>query len=358
MPKRELFLKIMDYEKVDHVPVIHWAGWQEFNEMMSDMGVEIHQQHEYFQTESYDQKSILDTVNSGLFPAFEAEVFEETDEYRIVRDIDGVIVKDFKHKSSIPQHIEYGLKGRGEIDEYLKRLQYSEERLPQNWSQIAQEYGASDNLIIMYCGSMMGCIRNWMGVEGLAMTLYDDPDMIRELVDATSDMVCRLAERVLKDVQVDVGFFWEDMSFKNGPLVSPKHFREIAGPGYTKITDTMKNLGVKHFMVDSDGVTDSLVPIWLENGVDILFPFEVGSWNADPMDYRKKYGKDLRILGGIDKSIVTKGSSVARIDKAIEQRMPLIKDGGYIPMPDHLMPPDTDIDLYKYYIDKIRNLRF
>jgi len=37
-----------------------------------------------------------------------------------------------------------------------------------------------------------------------------------------------------------------------------------------------------------------LVEPWLDSGVNTFFPIEIGVWNADPMAYRKKYGKDNR----------------------------------------------------------------
>lgn len=77
---------------------------------------------------------------------------------------------------------------------------------------------------------------------------------------------------------------------------------------------------------------------------------------ADPMDYRKKYGRDLRIIGGVDKRELAKGRKA--IDREIERRVPLMKDGGFIPMPDHLIPPDVPLDDYTYYLDCMRKLRF
>ena len=357
MPKRELFMKILNYEKFDHMPVLHWVGWDEFNiKLEKETGVGVYDQAEYFDAESIGVKSYLDMINTELYPPFEEEVIEETDKYSIVRAKDGVVLKKFKEKSSIPHFIDFTLKDRSSLKEYKKRLRYTEERFEKNWVEKAQGYKDLGNLIIFNAGSMIGWIRNWMGVENLAITLYDDPDMIRELVDVTSDMVCKLAERVAKEIQIDIGSFWEDICFRNGPLVSPKHFKEIAGPGYKKITSTMKNLGVDHSIVDCDGVVESLVPIWLDNGIDVIYPFEIGVWNADPMEYRKKFGKELRIIGGVDKRVLYK--SYKEIDDEIERRIPLMKEGGYIPMLDHLLPPDTDLDKYRYYLEKIRSLRF
>lgn len=356
MPKRELFMRIMNYEKFDRMPVIHWCGWDEFNENLQALSVGLYEQAEYFDAESLSVGSMLDMVNPGLCPAFEEETIEETDTYRIFRADDGVVLKDLKHKSSIPQYLEFRLKDRSGLEEYKKRLRFTTDRLSADWPARAHAYQSQGNLIIFDAGSMIGWIRNWMGVENFCVALYDDPDMIREIIDELSDTVCALAERVAKEIQIDVGWFWEDICFRSGPLLSPKHFKELAGPGYNKITSTMRNLGVNHFAVDCDGVVESLISTWLENGVDIILPFEVGVWNADPMDYRRRFGKDLRILGGIDKRVLYQ--TVKDIDDEIERRIPLMQEGGYVPMIDHLIPPDVNIENYRYYLDRIRSLRF
>ena len=60
--------------------------------------------------------------NLNLLPAFEEEVIEDTDEYRIFRASDGVVQKDWKKKSCIPHYIDYTLKTADDWPEYKKRL--------------------------------------------------------------------------------------------------------------------------------------------------------------------------------------------------------------------------------------------
>jgi uroporphyrinogen-III decarboxylase len=84
-------------------------------------------------------------------------------------------------------------------------------------------------------------------------------------------------------------------------------------------------------------------------------PLEIGTWLADPLAFRRRYGKELRIVGGIDKRELEKGPRA--IDREIERRMPLVRDGGYVPMPDHYITPQTSLDDFRYYLEKIRGIR-
>ena len=138
--------------------------------------------------------------------------------------------------------------------------------------------------------------------------------------------------------------------------MSPDIFDECVAPGYRKIRNKLESYGVKLLSIDTDGDVARLIGHWLEAGVNVQFPIELGTWNADSMAYRKKYGKELRIIGGLNKLALEKGR--AAIDEEIQRRLPLMRDGGYVVLPDHLITPDTPLADYKYYLEQIRALRF
>ena len=354
MTTRELFNSIMHYGEFDRMPVIHWGGWTETRERWIAEGMPADvDEHEYFNAAPLGYWVVNDP---GLFPAFEVEILEETDEYKIYRNSDGVVCKEWKHKSSIPQYTDYLLKNRQDWPEFKKRLQPDPARIPADLDDRIEKAKESGQILIAGAGSMIGWIRNWMGVENLAYICYDDRDLLSEMVDTIADLVCWQLDIVLPKVKVDIGWGWEDICFRTGPLVSPQVFKECAVPGYKKISSKLREYGVDLYAVDCDGMIDDLVPLWLEGGVNVMFPVEIGVWNADPMEFRRKYGKELRVFGAINKLEIAKGP--AAIDAEIERRIPLMKQGGYVPLPDHLVVPDTSLLDYKYYLDRIRSLRF
>ncbi len=354
LTNRELWRNIMYYAEFDRMPVFHWKGWPETYERWYNEGLpKDADEHEYFNATSIHSWV---TINIELYPPFEEETIEETNEYRIYRQSDGVICKDWKNKSSIPHYIDFVLKDASSWHEYQKRLQPDEGRIPKDFDEQIEKALKSDAPISVNTGSMVGWIRNWMGVENFSYLCYDDRDTLAEMVDTISNLVCWALEYILPRVKVDCGWGWEDICFRTGPLISPEIFKEVAVSGYRKIADKLLEYGVDLYVVDSDGMIDHLVPLWLEGGVNVMFPIEIGAWEADPMVFRKKYGKELRIIGGIDKLVIPKGSKA--IDEEIERRLPLMKEGGFIPLPDHLITPETPLEYYKYYLEKIRGLRF
>ena len=79
---------------------------------------------------------------------FPTAVLEETDEYRIHRNANGRIVKDWKDQTSTPMLIDYTIKTREDWDEYKHRLTPTAERI--DWASFeaarerAHRYGQYD----------------------------------------------------------------------------------------------------------------------------------------------------------------------------------------------------------------------
>ena len=98
----------MHYGDFDRMPVLHWAGWPETKERWQAEGLpqDVDQQ-QYFHANSFWEYV---GVNIDLYPSFEEEVLEETTEYRIFRQWDGVVCQDWKHRSCIPHYIDFTLK--------------------------------------------------------------------------------------------------------------------------------------------------------------------------------------------------------------------------------------------------------
>jgi uroporphyrinogen decarboxylase len=130
--------------------------------------------------------------------------------------------------------------------------------------------------------------------------------------------------------------------------------RKFMVPRYKKITELLRRNGVDVIFLDSDGNVEQLVPLWLEAGINYIWPFEVAAGN-DAVAMRKKYGKDLIIGGNIDKRALIKGKEA--IKEEVMSKVPfLLEQGGYFPSIDHVVPPDVTFENYCYYINLMREV--
>jgi uroporphyrinogen decarboxylase len=208
--------------------------------------------------------------------------------------------------------------------------------------------------ISLEVGSFYGFLREWVGSERILYMFYDDPVLIEDMMEQVLYLEIEVIKRTLKDIKVQQVTFWEDMCYKAGPLISPAMVRKFMMPRYKKITDLLHSYGVDVIYLDSDGNVEQLLPLWLEVGINLIWPFEVAAGN-DVVALRKQYGRDLIIAGGIDKRALTKGKEAIR--EEVMSKVPfLLEMGGYFPSVDHAVPPDVTFENYCYYINLMREV--
>ncbi|TFH05378.1 MAG: hypothetical protein E4H09_02090 [Spirochaetales bacterium] len=353
MNSRDRFLATMNYRERDRCP---WGEMGFWPETLDRWHTEGWPDGTYLnQYLGFDRLREDVGVATGFIPAFDEKVLEEDDTYRVVRRGSGDVVKEFKGKISfrMPQWIDFPLKTRSDWEESIRpRLDpASPTRYPEYWDEKVQMWKGRDYPLTIRMGSIFGWIRNWMGLEGISLALYDDPAWIQEMMDYLVDFCCRCCERALTDVDLDYVLLWEDMAYKTGPLISPEMFRRFMLEPYKKLTGFIKAHGVDLIIVDSDGNAESLLPLWIEGGVNGFYPIERAA-GMDAVQLRERFGRDLRLLGGIDKRAMIAGGGA--IDVELAHVIPLIKEGGFIPWCDHHVPPDVSLENYRYYVERMK----
>jgi Uroporphyrinogen decarboxylase (URO-D) len=366
MNSRERALAVLRYQSYDRLPLVHFGYWRETLEKWRDEGHltedEAKNCHDGNATDlaigaklgfDFNWQNMFYT-NDRLRPPFESKVIEVfPDGRRHVLDGNGVIFVQQPGAGSIPAEIDHLLKDRASWETHFKeRYQWSPERVDMN--DLEQlKVTPREVPVGLHCGSLFGKIRDIMGVEGVSYLYVDDEPLFREIVDVVGDLCYRNTELALSLGNVfDFAHFWEDICFKNGPLVSPAVFREYVGPHYQRIANLLRSRGIDIISLDCDGWIDALIPIWIENGVNTMFPIEVGTWEASLQPWRQQYGKTLLGVGGMNKTIFAHDR--AAVDAEVERLKPLVGLGGYIPCPDHRIPPDAKWDLVQYYCDRMR----
>jgi len=218
---------------------------------------------------------------------------------------------------------------------------------------LADLFDAQGLPIGVHCGSLFGKIRDYVGLVGLSYLTVDDPMLLEEMIETVAELCYQAAKSTLEaGFVLDFGHFWEDICYRAGPLVNPRFFKAKVGPGYRRITDLLHSHGIHIVSLDCDGKIDALIPTWLENGVNTMFPIEVGTWHASIKPWREKYGRELRGIGGMDKKVFAYDR--AAIDEEVERLKELVDLGGYIPCPDHRIPPDAKWENVQYYCERMR----
>jgi len=351
MTHRERFLATMRYQTVDRVPYRDAGAWPETIER--------------WKTEGYDPDKTPFTSDptdgfGGWFfptPRFERVVTEEDERSVTYINPEGILIRERKDypASSMPQFLRFPVETREDFRTFwAERMQPDlAKRIGPDWREQLTSRRDRDVPFVIIAdrwGGFFGPLRNLVGVEDLCTMFYTDPAFVEEMMDAAADLIIQIMGQVLDCTSVDFFGFWEDMGHKTGPLIGPDLVRTFMLPRYRRVTDFLRARGVEFISLDSDGDISSLIPIWLESGINIVYPFEV-QCGMDVVKARREFGRDLRICNGIDKRAIARGREA--IDAELERVAPLVKDGGYIPGPDHSLPPDVSFANYCYFMEAL-----
>ncbi|HDZ19927.1 hypothetical protein LCGC14_0095060 [marine sediment metagenome] len=351
MTGRERFNAQMHHQPFDRSVNIEFGYWSENFELWPLFkDNDIVGNHE---VDAFFNFDYMDGVwgNCGMHPGFEYEILEDKGDTIISRDGMGLISESPKDgHSTIPHIIDWTVK------------------TPEDWKRVKDEHFNLDDParivdieaykkhqspdrdypLSVACGSLIGNVRDMLTFEGLAFATYDYPEMVEDMVEVRCQLVENFLDQVLGEFDFDFATGWEDICFKQGPIVSVPFFRDIVLPRYKRIGDKLKAAGVDLWHTDCDGDVRLLIPMFLEAGLNIMFPFEVNS-SGHPGEMLDKYGPDLRIMGGVDKLELAKGPDA--IKAYLETLGPYVAKGGFIPFCDHRCPPDVDPDDYIFYLD-------
>ena len=298
----------------------------------------------------------IEAIGGATFmsPPIEEREIEVRDGKRIVINEDGLLA-------------EVPLEGGGSsIPHFLK----SSVTTPEDWKKIKEEHfclkhpsrivnveeikmripadEVRDFPLGIYCGSMIGKIRDMLTFEGLAYATYDYPKMVEDMVETVCQLIEHSIDQLLPHFKFDYASGWEDICFNHGPIVSLDFFKETVVPRYKRINKKLKENGIDIWYTDCDGDVRPLLPYFLESGINCLFPYEVNSC-AHPGELLDEYDGELRIMGGVDKMCLGEGPGA--IKTYLQSLEKYVVKGGYIPFCDHRCPPNVKPKDYLYYLD-------
>ncbi len=351
MNDRERWNRVLHYQSVDHVPDQEFGYWSDTLRVWHRQGLprEVNTNglaDQYFGFARRDTAG----VKVGLYPAFRRRILGWEGDEKLI--LDGTGAKCLVRRdgnSTIPQFLEYPIKDRASWERFRERLDpRTHGRYPDDWEARKAEWATRDYPLVVGAGSLFGWLRNWIGLENISYMLFEQRDLVEEMMDHLVYLITTVLKRAVEEVQFDAASMWEDMAYKAGPMISPRLFAELMVPRYKQITGFLRQHGIDVVYLDCDGNINQLVGLWLEAGVNCMFPLEIRG-GSDPIPIRERYGKQVLLLGGVDKTQLIAGKVAIRTE--VERLGKLVADGGYIPHVDHRVPPDVTLENYRYYLE-------
>jgi uroporphyrinogen decarboxylase len=166
-----------------------------------------------------------------------------------------------------------------------------------------------------------------MGYETLCYQLYDDPALVQAIYERSLAIDSRKTSLMLQFERVKLIWGSDDMGFRSGTLISPKATRQYVLPGHQALAGLAHDAG-RAYILHSCGNLDAIMP-------DLIHIVRIDGKHSyedvitPPEEAKRRWGKHISILGGIDLDFLCRSDSSAvrrRTRQVLESCFP---GGGY-----------------------------
>jgi Uroporphyrinogen decarboxylase (URO-D) len=241
---------------------------------------------------------------------------------------------------------------RRELDAHRRRLDPDDpRRLPKGWAKSLRAWKARDHVLMLrvHRGFFLSMgVADWSRFSEVIRLLITNPQFVRDAMAIQADFAARLADKVLREVEIDAAIFTEPIGGNDRPLISPQMYEDFVLASYEPVFAVLRRHRVETNVFRTFANSRLLIPSVLKGGFNCLWACEV---NVDAMDYRdirRDFGRGFRLIGGIDLDALRRGKEAIR--REIEEKVPpLLTEGGYVPLADGRVREDVPFENYVYY---------
>lgn len=244
--------------------------------------------------------------------------------------------------------------------EYRKAFDITDRRFPEDWEDTVRRLENRDHVVCIWAvrGFFQALgVGDWPTLESALVGTVREPEKIRARMEHYGEFCSWMLERTMQDVDPEFIYLSEPISNNGGPLISPDAFEEFMIPVYQRIIATARGLGCENILLSTYGDTSSLLPMFKEAGISLLWVSEAAE--KEELDYRRireELGRDLGLIGGIPLSILRDGSPDlirARLEEIVP---PLLQSGRYIPLAGGRVREEIPWPVYKEYREVLAEL--
>ena len=296
-------------------------------------------------------------IDVPICPEFEECVVKREGQYTYYRTKAGGIEKFTGYMERwdeiMPEYVSFPVETKDDWYNKIKPRLHPDS--PERWVDfdtnldvVKRQIKSGEKLYEASCIGAFMYLRALLGPTTVLYTFYDDPELIIDMLETWYHLVSKSLLKVQRHVPFFKFLIGEDISYKNGLLISPAMVNRFLRPYYERLLNELRGGQAEHIYaeVDSDGNMDDVLPLYKSMGFDAMRPFEVAA-GCDVVKLGKQY-PDMVMSGGIDKRILA--SSKKELRDHLEYIIPaMFKRGRYMPTCDHSVPSNVPFENYLYY---------
>lgn len=191
------------------------------------------------------------------------------------------------------------------------------------------------------------------GLAGLSMLIYEDPVLLRQLVELSTDFWTRVGLEAI-GAGADALYVANDMGMNGSTLISPEHLREFFLPALQKQCAAWKKAGGR-VILHSCGNIEAILPDLAAMDIDGLNNLQSRA-GMDIGKVKRRYGRQWTLVGNVDATEVMTSSDPRDIGMAVIRVLQeAASGGGLILATDHSFHQGIPLENVRTFIDCARN---
>ena len=182
-----------------------------------------------------------------------------------------------------------------------------------------------------------------LGMEQFMIDLYERPEIVDAICSRVEEYYRERALRVLDSANggIDIVGSGGDIGGQRGMLLNPELWREKIKPHSGRLISTFKDMGLATFY-HSCGSVSPVIDDFIELGLDILDPVQVGAEGMVPAELSSVFGDRISFHGAIDEVNLLPHSTADEVYDETRRVIEVLgQNNGYIVAPSHQVQGDT-----------------
>jgi len=165
-----------------------------------------------------------------------------------------------------------------------------------------------------------------MGLHMFSLAIYEARDELERVLWAQNEIAVRFAKAAAEAKLCPIYFIGDDVAYKGTTMFSPAFLRETFIPMLARTIEPLRNAGIS-VIFHSDGNVMSILDDMIEAGINGLNPIEPIA-GMDIAYLKRRYGKNLVLVGNVDCSQVLPLGTVEDVIEATKECIRVASPGG------------------------------
>lgn len=348
MDSRERFKLTVAHKQPDRVPIDYWATSEVNAKLLKRFGFS--SQEQLLQHFDVDFRYIEGPRYTGPGQTIRRDGLQE-DHFGVVRR--SVSYGEGAKAGKYSEVVLYPLQEATSVEEIEN---YSKWPRPEHFDyecvrQQAAEARKTGKVVVFMGDRLNRCAQlkpamYVRGVEQILMDVVANPEIAMAIFRKIADFYCEYARRTLEAAggNVDIFFTGDDFGTQENTFFSVDTWRRFLKEGFDRFVGIGHEFGCK-VAHHTCGSVASLLPEFIECGLDILNPLQPDCARMDYRRIKEQYGDKICFHGGISIQKTMPYGSPQDVRNEVKDRVEkLAGNGGYIFCTAHNIQADTPIE--------------